>query len=157
MADIAIALEKIEVSDDGSTWTDLGKTKGGAIFRQTPTEVEIESDQDVDPIAVLTTGLRREIEANLIDCNPSNLAFVFGGTVAGDVVTLPNTASEGVTKQVKLTTKAISGYKFEILIPKGRLKPEGEITINNEGNAVVKLSIVALADTQAPTISKVAI
>jgi len=221
MGDIVIGLSSFEVSDDGTTWTDLGKIKGGGVFRQTPSEVEIESDQEVDPEAIVTFGFRREIEVNLIDLKPENLALLFGRgsastTVASDVtsstsvpvasvngfqvgdkilvdgtsvtitaidestntltvdtsvsaltgasvtldlsgkVVLPNSATEGIIKKVRLTTLPISGYKFQITLDRARLKPEGEVSLNNEGNAIVKLSVVNLASTTAPKIEKIA-
>jgi hypothetical protein len=44
---------------------------------------------------------------------------------------------------------------YEVLLPKARIKPDGEITVNNDGNAVVKLLLVNLAHTSAPTITRV--
>jgi len=157
MSDFILAVEKVEIGNVGSTPNvDLGKTKGGVIFRQNAaTEVEIDNDQDVEPEAIITTKLRREMEINLADCKLDNLALVLNGTVVGSVLTLPSEVSAGVTKAVKLTTKAISGVHYEILLPKARIKPEGEINVNNDGNAIVRLLLVNLAHTSAPKITRV--
>lgn len=157
MSDFILAVDKVEIADVGSSPSiDLGKTKGGAIFRQNAAnEVEIDNDQDVEPEAIITTKLRREMELNLADCKLSNLALVFNGTVVGSVLTLPTEVNAGVTKAVKLTTKELGGVYYEILLPKARIRPEGEITINNDGNAVLTLALVNLAHTSAPTITRV--
>ena len=157
MSDFILAVEKIEIADVGSSPNiDLGKTKGGAVFRQNAAqEVEIDNDQDVEPEAIITTKLRREMEINLSDCKLDNLALVFNGTVGGSILSLPTTVSAGTTKAVKLTTKAIDGVYYEVLLQKARIRPEGEITINNDGNAVVRLLLVNLAHTTGPTITRV--
>lgn len=157
MSDFILAVDKVEIADVGTAPNvDLGKTKGGVVFRQNAAqEVEIDNDQDVEPEAIITTKLRREMEINLSDCKLDNLALVFNGTVAGSVLSLPTEVSAGVTKAVKLTTKAIGGVYYEVLLPKARIKPDGEITVNNDGNAVVRLLLVNLAHTSAPTITRV--
>lgn len=157
MSEFILAIDKVytgEVGVDPST--DLGKTKGGAIFRQNAAaEVEIDNDQDVEPEAIITTKLRREMEINLADCKVENLAMVFNGSVVGSEVSLPTSVSEGVVKAVKLKTKELNGSYYEILLPKARIRPEGEISINNDGNAVLTVSVTGLAHTSAPKITKV--
>ena len=157
MSDFILAVEKVEIGEVGSAPTiDLGKTKGGVVFRQNATqEVEIDNDQDVEPEDIITTKLRREMEVNLADCKVDNLALVFNGEVSGSEVTLPTEVNEGVKKSVKLTTKQLNGVHYEIMLPKARIRPEGEITINNEGNAVLRLMMVNLAHTDAPKITRV--
>lgn len=157
MSDFILAVDKVYVGTVGeSPTTDLGKTKGGVVFRQNAAaEVEIDNDQDVEPEAIITTKLRREMEINLADCSVDNIELIFNGTKAGSVVTLPTEVSEGVVKAVKLVTKTLSGVHFEILLPKARIRPEGEITVNNDGNAVLRLMVQGLAHTSGPTITKV--
>ena len=151
MSEFILAVDKVYYGDAGGTPNnDLGKTKGGVIFRQTtPTEVEIDNDQDVEPEMIISTKLRREMEINLADCSLDNLELLFNGTIGeapdDDILTLPDEVSEGVTKSLKLVTKAMNGVKYEIELSRARIRPEGEINVNNDGNAVVRLMVVSLA------------
>jgi hypothetical protein len=151
MSEFILAVDKVYFGDAGGTpSTELGKTKGGVIFRQTtPTEVEIDNDQDVEPEMIISTKLRREMEINLADCSLDNLELLFNGTIGevpdDDILTLPDEVSEGVTKSLKLVTKTMNGVKYEIELSRARVRPEGEINVNNDGNAVVRLMVVSLA------------
>ena len=151
MSEFILAVDKVYYGDAGGTPNnDLGKTKGGVIFRQTtPTEVEIDNDQDVEPEMIISTKLRREMEINLADCSLDNLELLFNGTIGevpdDDILTLPDEVSEGVTKSLKLVTKTMNGVKYEIELSRARIRPEGEINVNNDGNAVVRLMVVSLA------------
>lgn len=151
MSEFILAVDKVYFGDAGGTPNnELGKTKGGVVFRQTtPTEVEIDNDQDVEPEMIISTKLRREMEINLADCALDNLELLFNGTIGevpdDDILTLPDEVSEGVTKSLKLVTKTLNGVKYEIELSRARIRPDGEIAANNDGNAVVKLMVVSLA------------
>jgi len=151
MSEFILAVDKVYFGDAGGTPNnELGKTKGGVIFRQTtPTEVEIDNDQDVEPEMIISTKLRREMEINLADCALANLELLFNGTIGevpnDDILTLPDEVSEGVTKSLKLVTKTLNGVKYEIELSRARIRPEGEIAVNNDGNAVARLMVVSLA------------
>ena len=151
MSEFILAVDKVYFGDAGGTpSSELGKTKGGVIFRQnTPTEVEIDNDQDVEPEMIISTKLRREMEINLADCALANLELLFNGTIGeapdDDILTLPDEVSEGVTKSLKLVTKTLSGVRYEIELSRARIRPEGEIAVNNDGNAIAKLMVVSLA------------
>lgn len=151
MSEFILAVDKVYFGDAGGTpANDLGKTKGGVIFRQNASsEVEIDNDQDVEPEAIITTKLRREMEINLADCALDNLELLFNGTIGDapddNILTLPDEVDEGVTKSLKLVTKPLNGVKYEIELSRARIRPEGEINVNNDGNAVLTLVVVSLA------------
>jgi hypothetical protein len=151
MSEFILAVDKVYFGDAGGTpASDLGKTKGGVIFRQNASsEVEIDNDQDVEPEAIITTKLRREMEINLADCALDNLELLFNGTIGeapdDNILTLPDEVDEGVTKSLKLVTKTLNGIKYEIELSRARIRPEGEINVNNDGNAVLTLVVVSLA------------
>jgi hypothetical protein len=151
MSEFILAVDKVYFGDAGGTpANDLGKTKGGVIFRQNASsEVEIDNDQDVEPEAIITTKLRREMEINLADCTLDNLELLFNGTIGevpnDNILTLPDEVDEGVTKSLKLVTKPLNGVKYEIELSRARIRPEGEINVNNDGNAVLTLVVVSLA------------
>lgn len=151
MSEFILAVDKVYFGDAGGTpASDLGKTKGGVIFRQNASsEVEIDNDQDVEPEAIITTKLRREMEINLADCTLDNLELLFNGTIGEvpneNILTLPDEVNEGVTKSLKLVTKTLNGIKYEIELSRARIRPEGEINVNNDGNAILTLVVVSLA------------
>jgi len=151
MSEFILAVDKVYFGDAGGTpSSDLGKTKGGVIFGQNASsEVEIDNDQDVEPEAIITTKLRREMEINLADCALDNLELLFNGTIGeapdDNILTLPDEVDEGVTKSLKLVTKTLNGIKYEIELSRARIRPEGEINVNNDGNAVLTLVAVSLA------------
>jgi hypothetical protein len=155
MSEFMFALEKVEIAEVGSTPNiDLGKTKGGATFRQTPTEVEIDNDQDLEPEEIITTKLRRELEINLADCKLANLQLAFGGEVVGSVLTLPSSVTTGIKKAVRLTTKEIGGVAFQIDLAKARIRPEAETVFGIDGNSTLRLFLVNLASETPPKITK---
>lgn len=151
MSDFILALDKVEVGDVGtSPSVDLGKTKGGAIFRQNASqEIELDNDQDVEPEAIVTTKINREIEVNLADCSLENLELLFNGEIGeapnDNVVTLPEEVQDGVIKAIRLTSKVLDGVNYKIELSKARIRPEGEVTVNNDGNAVLRLMITSVA------------
>lgn len=156
MPDFLFGIEKVEVSDDGTTWTDLGVTRGGARLTQDIEEIEIQSDQNADPEAVIVVRAPKTITINLLDAKPENLALAFGGTVSENVVTIPKVV-EGVEKQVRIMTKPINGVKFQITIPRAKITGRSEINLARDEAAVVPLEIKVLApETGDPvTITKV--
>lgn len=143
MAAFLFNVAKVEVSDDGTTWTDLGATKGGVSLNQSVETVEIYSDQSADPVEILVKKAPKNLNLNLLDASPSNLALAFGGTVAGSVVSIPKLPT-GATKQIKITTQDVGGVHFEILIKKGRITGESEINLTDSDATTVPLKIRVL-------------
>lgn len=156
MADLLFNVSKVEISEDGSTWTDLGVTQGGARFTQDITETEIESDQNTDPEAVITVKAPKTLTLNLLDAKPENLALAFGGTVNGDAVEIPKLVT-GVEKQIRITTQPVAGVSFEITIPRAKITGRSEINLTKDNAATLPLEVKVLAPTTgAPvTITKV--
>ena len=144
MANLMFNIAKIEVSDDGTTWQDLGATQGGGRITQDVQEVEIQSDQNADPEAIISIRAPKTISVNLLDASPENLALAFGGTVSGNVVSIPNIVS-GVEKQVKITTQPVNGVSFEILVARGKITGRSEINLNADNAAVIPLEIKVLS------------
>lgn len=143
MADLMFNIEKIEVSDDGTTWTDLGATKGGGRITQDVQEVEIQSDQNADPEAIVAIRAPKTISVKLLNASPENLALAFGGTVAGNIVSIPNVLT-GVEKQVRITTQPVNGVSFEILVARGKITGRSEINLNADNATVIPLEIKVL-------------
>lgn len=156
MSEFILATEKVEVGAIGETPSiDLGKTKGGIIFRQNAaTEVEIDNDQDVEPESIITSKIRRELEINLADCKLSNLEMLFDGEIQkapnDNILNLPEEAKDGVVKSIKITSKTLDGIYYTITMDRARIRPEGEIAVNNDGNAVLTLNVVNLAASDIP-------
>jgi hypothetical protein len=156
MPDLLFSVSKVEVSDDGVTWTDLGVTKGGARLTQDPENLEITSDQNADPEAVIPIRAVKTISLNLLDAKPENIALAFGGTVNGSAVEIPAVLS-GVEKQVRITTKPINGVNFTIEVPRASITGRSEINLTNDDAAVLPLEIRVLTPQSGPavTITKV--
>lgn len=159
MADLIFSISKIEIADvGGNTWTDLGVTKGGGRFVQDIEEVEIQSDQNSDPEAVVSIRAPKTVSVNLLDAKPENIALAFGGTVSGNAVNIPAIVN-GVVKQVKITTKPINGVKYEILIARGKITGRSEITLDSRDATAIPLEIRVLspATGNPVTITKVTV
>lgn len=142
-ATIAFGVEKVEVSDNGTTWTDLGATKGGVELTQDPDELEITSDQNSDPEAVIVKSARKTLTINLLNATPENLALAFGGTVSSDTVNIPALVT-GIEKQIRITTKAVGGYKFVITIARGKISGRSSIRLTNEDAVTIPLEVKIL-------------
>lgn len=143
MADLMFSISKVEVSDNGTTWTDLGATKGGGRFTQDIETVEIQSDQASDPEAIIPVRAPKTISLNLYDAKPENLALAFGGTVSGSDVNIPSLVT-GVTKQLKITTRAVNGVYFEILVQKAFITGRSEISLDARDSTAIPLEIRVL-------------
>jgi hypothetical protein len=156
MPDLLFSVSKVEVSNDGTTWTDLGVTRGGARLTQDVETIEITSDQNADPEAVVPVRAPKTITLNLLDAKPDNIALAFGGTVNGSTVEIPAVLS-GVEKQVRITTKAVNGVQFTITIPRALITGRSEINLTSDDAAVLPLEIRVLTPSSgAPvTIAKV--
>lgn len=165
MADLMFNISKVEVSDDGTVWTDLGATNGGATFSQSIETQEIYSDQSADPVEIMIRRAPKTVRVNLLNASADNLALAFAGTASdtdadsvNDKVTIPKLPS-GITKQVKITTQSLNGYHYEILIKKGKITGESEISLSNNDATTIPLNIQVLEpdDASDPVeISKVA-
>ena len=140
MADLVFSVNKVEVSDDGTTWTDLGVTKGGATFTQSTETLDINSDQNSDPEASIPVSAPKTVRLNLLDAKPSNLALAFGGTVSTNTVSIPNLVT-GTTKQVRITTRAINSVQYQIHIKNGFITGESEIALSNTDAVVIPITV----------------
>jgi len=146
MPSLLFGISKVEISEDGTTWTDLGATKGGVEFTQDIEEREIMSDQSTDPVAVITTRAPKTLTINLLDATPNNLALAFGGTVSSNTVTIPAIVT-GVEKQIKITTQQINNEKYVITIKRAKITGKSSIRLNSDDAATVPLDVKVLAPT----------
>jgi len=140
---LVFSVNKVEVSDDGENWTDLGVTKGGATFTQSTETLDINSDQNSDPEASIPTASPKTVRLNLLDAKPSNLALAFGGTANTNTVSIPKLVT-GTTKQVRITTRAINSAQYEIHIKKGFITGESEIALSNTDAVVIPITVEVL-------------
>jgi len=152
MADIIFNIQKVEVSDDGATWVDLGATKGGGRFSQSVDNVEIRDDHHGDPVAILPRSANRTLNITLLDAKPENLALAFAGEVVNDASGNPIGASipslpTGVEKQVKITTQPVNGVQYEITIKRGRITGNSEISFTADDASGIPLEVKILSPT----------
>ena len=153
MAELLFNISKVEVSDNGTDWQDLGATKGGGEFAQSPEIVEIRDDQHGDPIALITKAAGRTLKINLLNASYDNLALAFGGNVVIDETTqeplkveLPNLPG-GVEKQVRITTQPVNGVFFQILIKRAKITGNSTISLSDGDATAIPLDIKVLATT----------
>ena len=151
-------ISKAEIwNTETEQYDDLGVTKGGATFSQTVNTMDITDDQDSDALASIILEAPKTFKLNLLNASPTNLALAFGGTAASDTVSIPSLVT-GKTKKIKVTTKAVNGYKYEIEIKNAFITCESEITLSNADAATLALTIEVLAsdDDKPVTIKQVA-
>jgi|GEM_PF-2085369 len=146
MADLVFSIKTVtigDVVDNITNWAsrknvrDIGVTQGGATITMEATNLEINSDQNMDPEATVLTGYPKTITVNALDLVPANLALAFGGTVDGTTVNIPAavTISE---KSVEIKTKSETGLvEKTIKIPRCSIIPSSNINLNNSGAAVL--------------------
>lgn len=152
MPSLLFGISKVEISEDGTTWTDLGITKGGVEFTQDIEEREIMSDQSTDPVAVITVRAPKSLTINLLDATPSNLALAFGGTVSNNIVTIPALVT-GVEKQIRITTQPINNEKYVITIKKAKITGKSTIRLNSDDATVIPLDVKVLAPTSGAPVT----
>jgi len=140
MADLVFSVNKVEVSDNGTNWTDLGVTKGGATFTQSTETLDINSDQYSDPEASIPVSAPKTVRLNLLDAKPDNLALAFGGTASTNAVSIPKLVT-GTTKQVRITTRAINSVQYQIHIKNGFITGESEIVLSNTDAVVIPITV----------------
>lgn len=143
LASLVFNVNKVEVSDDGTTWVDVGATKGGATFTQGIETLDINDDQNSDPQASIPMSAPKTVKLNLLDAKPSNIALAFNGTVASNTVSIPAVVT-GVVKQVKITTQAVNSSQYEVLIKKGFITGESEIPLSNSDAVVIPITVEVL-------------
>lgn len=151
-------VSKVEVWNTAtSSYDDLGVTKGGATFSQSVNTLDVTDDQDSDAIASIVLEAPKVLKLNLLDATPSNLALAFGGTVEGNVVSIPALVT-GATKKIKVTTRPVNGVKYEIEIKNGFITGESEIVLSNSDAVTLGLTVEVMAsdDNKPVTIKKVA-
>ncbi len=150
-------VSKVEVWGT-SSYDDLGVTKGGATFSQSVNTLDVTDDQDSDAIASIVLEAPKVLKLNLLDATPSNLALAFGGTVVGNVVSIPALVT-GTTKKIKVTTRPVNGVKYEIEIKNGFITGESEIALSNSDAVTLGLTVEVMAseDNKPVTIKKVAV
>ena len=104
MADLVFSIKTVtigDVVDNITNWAsranirDIGVTQGGATITMEATNLEINSDQNMDPEATVLTGYPKTITVNALDLVPANLALAFGGTVDGTNFTTTNYIGKG--------------------------------------------------------------
>lgn len=156
-ANLVFNVNKVEVSDDGTTWVDVGATKGGATFTQSINSVDIMDDQNSDPQASISVSAPKTVKLNLLDAKPSNIALAFNGTVNANLVSIPAVVT-GVVKQVRITTQPTNTAQYQVLIKKGFITGESEIALSNTDATVIGLTVEVMdsGDGYPVTITKLA-
>ena len=154
MADkIVFNVSKVEYRDSGtmkdavnaSDWVDIGVTQGGVTMAFELNQLEIPSDQHMDPEAILGTSAPKTITYNLLDLKKENLALLLGGTVDGTAVNIATTPSM-INKGFRITTVSASGIaRLVVLVPKASIIPGTTLNLNSSGAAVGVLTTKILA------------
>lgn len=153
MANIVFNVSKVEYRNSGtmkdavnaSDWVDIGVTQGGVTLAFELNQLEIPSDQHMDPEAILATSAPKTITYNLLDLKKENLALVLGGTVDGSAVNIA-TAPTMTNKGFRITTVSASGLsQLTILVPKSTIIPGSTLNFNNSGAAIGVLTTKVLA------------
>jgi len=156
MTDLMFSITSVKLSlDGGNTWpTDLGVTKGGATFSQTIDKLDIKSDQSSDPVAKVVLRAPKTLKLNLLDATPDNLALAFGGTVNVDGVTveIPSLVT-GVECAIKITTKAVNGTYYEIVIKRGFITGAAELSMTDGDASSIPLDVKILKPTSGAPVT----
>jgi len=150
MADIMFSISSVKVSTDGTNWTDLGVTKGGATFTQSTDKLDIKSDQSGVPLVKLVLRAPKSLKLTLLDASLDNLALAFGGTkgTGGEAnkVKIP-ALIPGVERKIKITTKTVNGTYYEILISRGLITGESELSMTAGDASGIPLNVKVLTPT----------
>lgn len=153
MANIVFNVSKVEYRNSGtmkdavnaSDWVDIGVTQGGVTLAFELNQLEIPSDQHMDPEAILSTSAPKTITYNLLDLKKENLALILGGTVDGSAVNIA-TAPIMTNKGFRITTVSASGLsQLTILVPKSTIVPGSTLNFNNSGAAIGVLTTKVLS------------
>jgi hypothetical protein len=135
---------------ENSAWSsavDLGKTRGGGNLRQEIEEMEIDSDQSADPEYIAVKKANKTVSLNLLEASPANLALAFGGVVDDedtDLMKIPN-LPQGLERAMRITTQEINGTKYQIIIPRIKIKGNAEVAFDKENPTVLPLEGTVLA------------
>ncbi len=145
--DSASGVDELAVDTAWSTAVDLGKTRGGGNLRQEIEEMEIDSDQSADPEYIAVKKANKTISLNLLEASPANLALAFGGeidSVDTSLMKIPN-LPQGLEKAMRITTQEINGTKYQIIIPRMKIKGNAEVAFDKENPTVLPLEGTVLA------------
>lgn len=147
-------LGSCEIVFDG---TELGKTFGDVIFRSTIVSQPIQEDQaGTTPVDEVITGRTVSVEVPLTRASAEQLSKVIPLSEFDDVngilkvknpvgVTLKDTAKELILKPIKDNQAETDASKW-LVVHKASPREDLEITFNNDGQRVYKVTFVAFPD-----------
>jgi len=132
-----------------ANWTNaakLGKTQGGGSFTQEIEKIVVQSDQSADPEHIAIKRATKTLKLNLLEAKPDNLALAFGAEYENNSDTI-NIASlpEGIEKSIKIVTRDIGGYHFEIEIARAMIEGNAELSFSSDNTTVIPLTATILS------------